>query len=258
MTHRPVRQSFNRAATSYDVTATLQQQVAEQLLRHLHDTLPQNFSGVILDAGCGTGYCLNQLQTRYPAAKSIGLDFAESMLHQLPSAAAAWLVNADLEDLPLATGSIDLYVSSLAWQWCALEPAIREAARVLKPGGHLWIATLVEGTFHELRDTLLDAALTPAAHLLMPDNKEQMLQIFRTSPLQVASIQCDALTTLHRDFASLRHSIRGVGASHVPTSVHEPICRARRQLLIDAYETRRTSHGLPLTYNVLFLHAQRN
>ena len=253
----PIRQSFNRAATSYAATARLQRQVAEQLVRELHAELPSDFAGTLLDAGCGTGYCLTQLAAYYPAATVLGLDFASAMLQTLPPEAAHCRINGDLQHLPLANSSIDLYVSSLAWQWCHLNQAIAEAARVLKPGAPLWLATLVAGTFHELQDTLYDAGLIPAAHLLAPTEKTQVLDAFQQSPLHVITARCDTLTTFHPDFATLRRSIRGVGANRLPASAQEPISRVARQRLIEAYEVRRTSHGLPLSYHVLTIHAQR-
>ena len=257
MSGSPIRQSFNRAAASYAATARLQQQVAEQLVLELHATLPEDFAGVLLDAGCGTGYCLAQLAAHYPAATLVGLDFAPAMLQTLPPNAATCCINADLQHLPLASASVDLYVSSLAWQWCHLNQAIAEAARVLKPGAHLWLATLVAGTFHELQDTLHDAGLTPAAHVLAATDQAQLLAAFQQSALRVVSAHCETRTTFHPDFATLRRSIRGVGANRLLASAHEPISRVARQRLIEAYETRRTSHGLPLSYHVLTMHAQR-
>ena len=257
MSGEPIRQSFNRAANTYAATALLQQQVAEQLVRDLYASMPTEFSGLLLDAGCGTGYCLTQLATHYPTATRVGIDFAESMLQTLPDHDVSYRINGDLQQLPLKDACVDLYVSSLAWQWCNLEQAIHEAARVLKPGGQLWLTTLVEGTFQELRDTLVDAGLTPEVHVLAAAAKEHVLLAFQSSPLQVVTTRCDALTTLHPDFAELRRSIRGVGANHVPTRARETITKAIRRRLLDAYESRRTSHGLPLTYNVLTLHAQR-
>ena len=256
MSDDSIRQSFNRAASTYAATALLQEQVAGQLVRDLRTSVPAEFSGLLLDAGCGTGYCLTQLSTLYPKATRIGIDFAESMLQTLPDHAGLCRINGDLQQLPLKDASVDLYVSSLAWQWCNLEQATHEAARVLKHGGQLWLTTLVEGTFQELRDTLTDAGLTPESHVLPAAAKERVLSAFQASPLQVVATRCDALTTLHPNFAELRRSIRGVGANHVSTPARETITKATRRRLLDAYESRRTSHGLPLTYNVLTLQAR--
>ncbi len=68
MTAHPVRQSFNRAASLYEASARLQQQVADQFIQEIRAALPRNFTGRIVDAGCGTGYCLNQLHRFYPDA----------------------------------------------------------------------------------------------------------------------------------------------------------------------------------------------
>jgi SAM-dependent methyltransferase len=53
----------------------------------------------------------------------------------------------DLTDLPLADSSVDIVVCALALSHLpALEPAMAEFARVLRPGGHL----VVSDTHHEL------------------------------------------------------------------------------------------------------------
>lgn len=253
-----IRQSFNRAAATYAATAALQQQVAAQLITTMRTCLPEGFSGHILDAGCGTGYCLQQLHDLYPTATIFGVDFAESMLQQLPASNRICRLNADLHQLPLANGCVDLYVSSLAWQWCDVPIAIREAARVLKPGGQLWLTTLVVGTFHELSSAFVDAGLSPAAHLLALTEQADLLQAFANEGMSLITMDRRPVTTWHPDFATLRHSIRGVGANRLPTAPRESLNRATRARLLAAYEAHRTPRGLPLTYQVLTIHAQRS
>lgn len=257
MTATPVRQSFNRAALTYEASAKLQQQVADLLLQAINTTLPAGFSGNVVDAGCGTGYCLTQLQQSYPAATLFGIDFAQAMLHQQCRSPNALRINGDLQHLPLAPASIDLYLSSLAWQWCDIDQALREAARVLKPGGNLWFTTLVSGTFHELDMALRHAGLTPARHLLAAQQAEKIRRAFDGTALVLTHAHCDAITTWHTDFNHLRRSIRGVGANHLPMTRPDPIDRVARQRLLNAYEALRAPAGLPLTYNVLTIHARR-
>ena len=252
-----VRQSFNRAATTYTASATLQQRVRDQLLRQATSGLKPSDNATILDAGCGTGELLQNLQLEFPHACMIGLDFAEGMLRQQRPAHGARLMNADLEHLPIASGSVDMYLSSLAWQWCDTPRAIAEAARVLRPGGHLWVTTLVRGTFAELATALNTVGLQASRHLLTLPEAADVLAQFGQTALKVLHTQRDALTTWHDDFVGLRRSIRGVGANHVPTVTREAIDRNTRQSLINAYERQRSAQGLPLTYNVLTIHAQR-
>ncbi len=262
MNSHPVRQSFNRAAASYEASARLQQQVADQLIQEIHTSHPNGLHGCVLDAGCGTGYCLNQLHRIGPDALLLGVDFAEAMLQQNARVSHALTINGDLQQLPLANAMVDLYVSSLAWQWCDTEQALREAIRILKPGGGLWLTTLVDGTFHEMSKAFRHAGLSPAAHMLhMPPEADVCARFEQQPELKVAAIRQQAITTWHPDFTELRRSIRGVGANRLPTSLqttaHEAIDRAMRARLIEAYESLRTPRGLPLTYHVLTIHAQR-
>lgn len=253
-----VRQSFNRAATTYTASAALQQRVRNQLLRQATSGLNPTDAATILDAGCGTGELLQQLQLEFPRASMIGLDFAEDMLRQQRPAHGAHLMNADLEHLPIASGSVDIYLSNLAWQWCDTSRAIAEAARVLRPRGHLWVTTLVSGTFTELATALNTVGLHASRHLLTLPEAADVLALFGQTALQLRHSQRDALTTWHDDFVGLRRSIRGVGANHVPAVAREAIDRNTRQSLINAYECQRSAQGLPLTYNVLTIHAQRS
>lgn len=257
MSQQAVRQSFNRAASAYEASARLQQQVADQLIQDVRATLPRTFTGRILDAGCGTGYCLNQLHQRCPEATLLGIDFAETMLAQNAQATHALAINADLQHLPLADASIDLYVSSLAWQWCDIRHALDEAMRVLKPGANLWLTTLVDGTFHEMASAFSAADLAPTAHLLTMPHETTALDAFCNSTIRVITARSQSITTWHPDFSTLRQSIRGVGANRLPLAQREGLDRAARTRLIDAYETLRTPRGLPLTYTVLTIHAQR-
>jgi arsenite methyltransferase len=108
-----------------------------------------------VDIGCGRGAVLTMLARLVPAGRAVGVDLWRSVdqsgngpLSALSNAAAEVvpieLVTADMRALPMATGSVDLVVSSLAIHNIPDEPgrmmAVAEAARVLSPGGRLVIA----------------------------------------------------------------------------------------------------------------------
>jgi malonyl-CoA O-methyltransferase len=92
-----VRESFDRAAASYDQAAVLQRQVGDNLLREFAaDPEPAS----ILDAGCGTGHGLQILHRRWPTAELTAVDFAPAML-ALARPDADFCLAANIEALPL-------------------------------------------------------------------------------------------------------------------------------------------------------------
>lgn len=252
-----VRQSFNRAASSYDTVGTLQHQVATGLTGLVTSTLPSTFSGRILDAGCGTGYCLAQLSTTFKEAEYIAVDFAERMLQQLPTTHYNAGIAADIQHLPIATNSIGTYLSSLAWQWCNPVVAATEAYRVLKPQGEFFVATLATGTFHELAHCLQASGLSPDQHLLHYISEADIRAAITAAGFDIHQLSPVKITTWHKDFRALRHSIRGVGANHLPGLPSHTLNRQTRTRLIEAYECLRTECGLPLSYEVLMIHARK-
>jgi SAM-dependent methyltransferase len=93
--------------------------------------------GRALDAACGTGAVARQLVAR--GHEVIGLDISENMLsHARQAVGEACLIAGDLTDLPLSDGVVDHVVCSLALSHVSdLRPFFAEAARVMRPGGHL-------------------------------------------------------------------------------------------------------------------------
>jgi ubiquinone/menaquinone biosynthesis C-methylase UbiE len=96
----------------------------------------------ILDVGCGTGALLSELARREPSAELVGIDPAPQMLAiargRVPPAVS--LLEGWAEKLPCQDESFDLVVSCNMLHYVR-EPAaaLREMARVLRPGGHLAI-----------------------------------------------------------------------------------------------------------------------
>ncbi len=95
--------------------------------------------GRTLDAACGTGAVAQHLVTL--GHDVVGVDLAEAMLARARQAVpGARFVTGDLRDLPLPSLEVDHVVCSLALTHLEdLRPFFAEAARVMRPGGHLLV-----------------------------------------------------------------------------------------------------------------------
>lgn len=137
----------------YAEAAVVMREVGEQMLERLNlmTVQPQ----MILDLGCGVGFCAERLKQRYPEADVIAIDYAEKMLlygaeHQ--TAEIFW-VCAKEESIPLKDLSVDLIFMNLVLPWCdESNDVLRECRRLLKPGGLLMLSSLGPDTLKELRD----------------------------------------------------------------------------------------------------------
>jgi ArsR family transcriptional regulator len=97
---------------------------------------------VVADLGCGTGALTAELA--HAVARVIAVDQSAAMLRaarrRCEGQGNVELHRADLEALPLADRSCDAALAVLALGWvAALEPALAEAARILRPGGRIVI-----------------------------------------------------------------------------------------------------------------------
>jgi SAM-dependent methyltransferase len=113
----------------------------------------------LLDVGCGRGAVLLMAAQRLPRGRAVGVDVwsakdqsgnAEQVTRQNADlegvADRVELHTADMRQLPFEDGSFDVVVSSLAIHNISgageRAKAVREAARVLRPGGKLVIADI--------------------------------------------------------------------------------------------------------------------
>jgi ubiquinone/menaquinone biosynthesis C-methylase UbiE len=100
----------------------------------------------VLDLGCGTGTLTVPLAAALPDAEVLGIDGDDEVLAlagRKPGAERVTWARGLVDALPYADGSVDVVVSSLVFHHLPVatkQAALREAHRVLRPGGRLLVA----------------------------------------------------------------------------------------------------------------------
>src|SRR5690606_9540481 len=127
---------------------------------------------------------------------------------------ASAFVAGDAECLPLRAGCVDLVFSSLALQWCEdFAAVLREAARVLRPGGVFAFSSLCGGTLQELRDSW--QAVDGFAHV----NRFRTLDTYRRlcadSGLEPTSIEVQPQVLHFAELRQLTHELKALGAHNL-------------------------------------------
>lgn len=267
-----VRRAFERAAASYDAHAVLQREVCDRLLERLAfmNIAPQR----ILDLGAGTGYGLQHLQTRFPAAHLIGLDLAPAMLQRARAKllTPAWhqrivahfssstrasveFVCADMERLPFKPNSMDLVWSSLALQWANdLESTLRDCHRTLAPDGLMIFATFGPDTLKELRTAFARIDSTPHVNRFadLHDIGDMLVYAGFANPV----MEMDILTLTYTDLKALMIDLKGIGAHNAAVTRRRGLMgKSAWQTLEHTYERHRNNGRLPATYEVIYGHA---
>jgi malonyl-CoA O-methyltransferase len=251
------RLAFSRAASRYDDSAVLQREIAGRMLDRLDYIRLE--PRTILDAGSGTGEATAALLKRYPKARVIALDFALPMLHQVRNRGRFMrrptTVCADLEQLPLATASVDLIYSNAALQWCTdLEGTLRDLRRVLRPGGLLMFSTFGPDTLRELRQAWSEVDHEPhvSPFLDMHDIGDMLMKSRFAEPVMDA----EYITMTYRDARQLMRDIKGIGAHNAMEARHRGLTgKQRMQRFMEAYEQFRSEGRLPSTWEVVYGHA---
>jgi malonyl-CoA O-methyltransferase len=262
---RAVRRGFERAAAGYDSAAVVAREVGKRMLERLQyvKQSPQR----ILDAGCGTGQDTAKLAAHYPQASIINLDSSPAMLaagramtpwwkRQLPflSGNAANQVCADLQSLPLASGSVGFVWSNLALHWCNLDHCIAEMHRVLQTDGLFMFTTLGPDTLKELRSAFdgLDAYEHVQRFIDMHDIGDALVRAGFADPV----MDMEILTVTFDDFHSLARDLKATGATdHLPSRRPGLLGKRLWKSVAERYETFRREGKLPATVEVIYGHA---
>nr|WP_314540599.1 methyltransferase domain-containing protein [uncultured Massilia sp.] len=264
-----VRQMFNDPARTAR-SDFLRREVASRMFDRL--ALVKTAPRQVLDAGCGSGADIAQLQKMYPAAQVLGLDSAPAVLAEaagatqaprsllsrlLPAKAGVDLVCGDFGQLPFGANSLDLVWSNLALHWHPQPDRVfAEWRRALRVEGLLMFSTFGPDTFRELRSAF--AAMDAAPHTLpfvdMHDFGDQLVEVGFTTPV----MDMEQITVTYDKAEALLADVRALGGNPLDTRSRGLVGRAAWQRMLDALEAQRRPDGkLGLTFEVIYGHAFR-
>jgi ubiquinone/menaquinone biosynthesis C-methylase UbiE len=148
-----VARGYSRSASEYDALAG---QLYINGIRRLLPRLRVRRGAAVLDVGSGTG--LNLLEAASwlaPTRLLCGIDIAPGMVAVAQEKASRLGVPAqftvgDAEQLPYPDGLFDLVICNSVFHWFAdRQKAMREIARVLRPGGQVALICASQPAFNE-------------------------------------------------------------------------------------------------------------
>jgi malonyl-CoA O-methyltransferase len=150
-----VADRFGRAAATYESATPIQHEVAGRLTG-LILAFGATQGARVAEFGCGTGYLARALSPELRPSLWVATDLAPAMA--VAARASTPLVAVMDAARPALKPGFDLVCSSLTLQWLA-DPAATVAAwrGLVRPGGRLAVATLLDGSFAEWRGALSDA-----------------------------------------------------------------------------------------------------
>lgn len=263
---RQLRQAFERAAVSYDQAAVLQREVCERMLLRL-DYI-KHTPDWILDMGSGTGYGSRKLSERYPRSKLVAVDIALAMHLQARPPLPRWqqwlplakrsvthYVGADIEQLPLRDGCVDMIWSNLTIQWCNdLKQTFAETHRVLKSGGLLMFSTFGPDTLKELKQVF--KTVDNYSHINRFVDMHDIGDLLVSSGFATPVMDMEYITLTYDEVMNIMRDLKAIGAHNVTHGRQRGLTgKGRWQQMVKHYESFRQAGRLPATFEVVYGHA---
>jgi malonyl-CoA O-methyltransferase len=252
-----IANSFSAAATTYAQAASLQYRIGQQLLRSI-STLPTSKPiYCIADIGCGTGDLTSEIAQMFNNSSVYGIDLAPGMIAYAKDAHRGenihWCID-NAENLSLANNSVDLVYSNFTLQWCDLNTALSEAARVLKRGGYLAFSCVTEPSLEQLKAawTKVDAQ----GHVNAFPSAQECQQALTANNFNLVSH--DAMHYIEK-FSCVKDiltNLHDIGSVNLAANTATIFTKEKLKQLTIAYEAYRlASSKLPLSYYISVLKA---
>lgn len=287
-----IKRAFSKTAPRYDIFASLQKEIAGELLDKLIAHCPLPIAPIrILDIGCGTGFLTHGLSEVFPKANIFGCDIAHEMIDvtrgkgQRARGKKIYLLTADGGVLPYKDKVFGMVASNLAYQWIHdIKTAFSEAHRVLRPGGIFIFSTLGTETLKELRYCYAEASAKFNKDGLPPfmgfSEKQAIQSVLENAGFKNISIEMTTMIKTYPDMWALLKVMKSIGAGNpfkqgdkslgrgsllkrmaeVYAQVFSVQCSVfskNTSLALTHHSPLTTDHCIYATYEVMFVHAEK-
>lgn len=239
-----IARRFGAAAGRYEDHADAQRHAADTLARRIA-ALPLPPRPRILEIGCGTGLLTRALSRHLRTADWTLTDIAPGMLAhaesrlQLDGPVRYALMDGEHPDPQ--NGGYDLICSSLAVQWFGnLNAGLTRLGALLKPGGHLVIATLAAGSFRQWR-LAHESQGWQAATPDYPDAADI------TAHGLIGQAETQTYVHQHRDGLDFLRTLKGIGATAARPG-HQPLGAAQLRAVLQHFNQQ----GAHVTYQFAY------
>lgn len=172
LSHEEARAFYDRFGRKQDLQRVYEDPALDVLLGHADF----ESAGSVIELGCGTGRLAARLLERHLPAEAtyLGLDVSRTMVELAEERVTPWADRAEIRQtdgslaLPVADGAFDRFLSTYVLDLLGdqdIDAVLREARRVLAPGGRLCLASL---TFGQTWPSRLISRLWSRVHSLRP------------------------------------------------------------------------------------------
>jgi malonyl-CoA O-methyltransferase len=240
-----IRQSFNKSSSVYNQHNIVQQQAAEYLVS-LSDINSLKSRDILLDLGCGNGAISEKIHLIYKPRSYIGIDIADQSLEQISGNIIK--ICADIENLPIISGSSNIIFSNMALQWLNNHDKIlSNIYDLLSRDGVLIFSVPVDGSFYSINN------ICPGLFNKLPD--ADLIKCFlKAKNFNILKSETKIYTTWFSSCFDALQSIKALGAG-VNLKNNNGIVLSRRALrMVDAYFQGKQ---IPLDYKIFYVIAQK-
>ena len=261
------RKIFDRAASTYDAHAVLQNQIIDNLFERLD--LIKIKPSFALELGCGTGRTTPLLQKKFNNLNLFNYDISEGMLEfaksknslglfSLISSKKNYYICGDIDYLPFKEEVFDLIWSSSTLQWSNnFDKSLSQVLNLLKPGGLFIFSTYGPNTLMELGSITEEIFQRSTLNYFydVHDIGDLLINLGFKDPV----LDVENFTLTYEDPKNLLIDLKKIGATSGP-EIKDSIFLGKSfiQQYKEGYEKFKENNLCPATYEVIYGHAWKS